>query len=413
MADQKITLAEAQRRLNWQRQAPALAAELQDRLGKTFGGVWIDPATGRVKVGIVGSENSLRGRVGGAISQLGLAGAADVVKVRHPISQLEAADSWLGNRLAQASAGAAGPLGSVLRTDLNAVELQLPSDAALTAAERGLVGEARSRYGDALRLVSDSRLAVRESSRAHATVSDFSRALRLVSDSSPAQAQATDCKFNSQHISICNPPLRAGIGIYYAPQGGHLCTGGFVARSRTDGKYYLFTAGHCLAGGKTGSWITLFADGSTHVIGSAHNFIWDTRGDMGILTVDNPTGWQPRHAVYVTASPNTTQDTTYNISADSLSVMGQRICMSGAKTGTSCGTVIGLGETQAYGGVTVTYLGEANYCSQDGDSGAPVFASHTAYGLEVAGFGVPLAVCDSFYQGIRASENAMNVNVTW
>src|ERR1039458_6677629 len=39
MADRKITKAEAQLRLTWQRQALLLAAELRDRLGGTFGGV--------------------------------------------------------------------------------------------------------------------------------------------------------------------------------------------------------------------------------------------------------------------------------------------------------------------------------------------------------------------------------------
>ena len=190
-----------------------------------------------------------------------------------------------------------------------------------------------------------------------------------------------------------------------------------MARSRTDGKYYLFTAGHCVRDvqldGGTGSWSAFFPDGTTHVIGSAHNFIYDTRGDMAILNINNPVGWSPLPEVLVTASPtNTIDDISYSISGDSLSVIGQRICMSGAKTGTSCGTVTKLGVTRTYNdGVTVTYLGEANYCAQKGDSGGPVFASNTAYGLESAGN--PFNACDNFYQGIRASENAMNVNVTW
>jgi hypothetical protein len=396
MADEKITFAEAQRRLNWQDQAPALAAELQDRLGEAFGGVWINPSTGRVKVGIVGSEASVRDQAGATIRQLGLAGATDLVKVRHPFSQLEAANSWLGSRLAQFAAGARGPLGSELRPDLNVVELQLPNDTSLTAAERAVVGEARVRYGDAL-------LPVRGSPSVQAASSE----------SSGAQAQAADdCKFNSQHISICNPPLRAGIGIYYAPQGGHLCTGGFPAVSRTDGKYYLFTAGHCFAGGKTGSWITLFADGSTHVIGSAHNFIFDKRGDMGILNVNNPTGWNPQPAVYVTGTTFTPRDTLYSITGDSLSVWGQWICKTGAITGTTCGYVVALGFKGSVGGVEVDNLGVATFCSQEGDSGGPVFTSHKAYGLVSATPNAAIG-CQTYYQGIRAAENAMNVNVTW
>jgi hypothetical protein len=396
MADRKITLTEAQRRLNWQRQAPALEADLRDRLGETFGGVWIDPTSGRVKVGVVGSEDGLRGRVGGATSQLGLAEAADVVRVRHPISQLEAADSWLGNRLAQVNAGAPGPLGVALRTDLNAVELQLPSDAALTAAERGLVDETRSRYGDALRLVSDS-----------------------------SRAEATDCKPSSENWSFCDPPLRAGIGILYIHPADplSLCTGAFLARSRTDGKLYQFTAGHCVAYGSTGSWSTRFADGSTHVIGSVHNSLWGSGGDMAILNVDNPAGWVAGHDgwVYVTAGPDTTRDMTYDIAAEKLSVIGQRICMSGAVSGTTCGTVLALGQTETFAypdifhSVTVKNLGEANFCTQKGDSGGPVFASHTAYGLvslnAIEDPLRPFEKCISYYQGIRGAADAMNVDL--
>ena len=399
MADRKITKAEAQLRLTWQRQALLLAAELRDRLGGTFGGVWIDPVTGRVKVGIVGivgAEYGPGGPVARTISQLGLAGAADVFKVRYPVSQLEAADSWLGNRSVRVNASARWPLGSALRTDLNAVELQLPSNAVLTAAERAFISEARARYGDALRLVNYS-------SRVHAT--DCIHTLTTL----PGVSYDT-------WASWCNPPLRAAITIFSStPKGVVYCTGGFVARSRTDGKFYLFTAGHCVRRvqqlGGTGSWSTEFTDGSVHVIGSMHNFRWDSSGDMAILNVNNPRGWSPQSEVYVTAGPNTTLDTTYRISADNWSMIGQRICMGGGISGSTCGTVTALGLTETYGGVTVQNLGEANYCAHNGDSGGPVFASHTAYGLDVAGSNSNS--CDNFYQGIRAAENAMNVNVTW
>ncbi|HEU4426303.1 MAG TPA: hypothetical protein VFR67_27505 [Pilimelia sp.] len=60
-----------------------------------------------------------------------------------------------------------------------------------------------------------------------------------------------------------------------------------------------------------------------------------------------------------------------------------------------------------YNGVTVRGLGRGSFCGTGGDSGAPMYASHVAYGLQVAG----LSECDSLYQGIRASEDAMNVNV--
>lgn len=62
-----------------------------------------------------------------------------------------------------------------------------------------------------------------------------------------------------------------------------------------------------------------------------------------------------------------------------------------------------------YDGQTVGGLGEASFCGVKGDSGAPVFAGHIAYGIEVAGGATD--ICDSYYVGIRAAQNAMNANV--
>ncbi|WP_162907009.1 hypothetical protein [Allorhizocola rhizosphaerae] len=85
-----------------------------------------------------------------------------------------------------------------------------------------------------------------------------------------------------------------------------------------------------------------------------------------------------------------------------------RICTTGAFFGRSdCGYVLQLGVTATYGGVTVKNLGRGNFRGVGGDSGAPMYAKHTAYGLQVAGY----SMCDSLYQGIRAAENKLNVDV--
>lgn len=47
-----------------------------------------------------------------------------------------------------------------------------------------------------------------------------------------------------------------------------------------------------------------------------------------------------------------------------------------------------------------------NYAQAGGDSGAPVFANGTAYGIH-SGFSGSYAM----YQGIRGAENALNVDV--
>jgi hypothetical protein len=99
----------------------------------------------------------------------------------------------------------------------------------------------------------------------------------------------------------------------------------------------------------------------------------------------------------------------FNIASDNYSMQGMWVCHSGAETGIStCGEVTELDVTASYDGATVKNLGEASYCSAFGDSGASVFMGHIAYGIEVGG---SAGKCDSIYQGIRAVEAAVNVDV--
>jgi hypothetical protein len=66
-----------------------------------------------------------------------------------------------------------------------------------------------------------------------------------------------------------------------------------------------------------------------------------------------------------------------------------------------------VGVAFSYGGTTVRGLARANFCGTNGDSGGPVYAQNTAYGLHVAG----ASYCDSYYQGIRPAQNLLNVDI--
>jgi hypothetical protein len=103
----------------------------------------------------------------------------------------------------------------------------------------------------------------------------------------------------------------------------------------------------------------------------------------------------------------TVNDPDYPIVRDSTSVQFSRICKSGVRGGTSCGRVLGLGATDTYEGVTVRGLGWASYCREGGDSGGPIYANHTAYGIHVSGDDD----CSAYYQGIRGAENLLSMNV--
>jgi streptogrisin C len=392
-AQQHVTLAEAETRLAWQQAVPSLNAALSSQLSAaTLGGIWIATNDGdRVKVGVVGLNPRIRAVVLRAVRATGLFGAADLVPVKYSLSQLVSADTWVAGQLDRLSPRAGGiDLDVGYRPDLNRVQLGVAGHQ-LTAAERALVARATARYGDLIQVI-----AVPPGSMAGTSL---------------------DCA-----NVYCFPPLRGGINIFRLNSQGHpapgQCTSGFVARGRVTGNLYLLTAGHCAVEDGTGTWGTYFPGGSVHAIGTVHHYLFGASGDEAILNINNPSGWRlPQGWVYVTAGPNTTRNERYPISSAQYSTQGARICETGAATGHSiCGIVVRLGVTSCYGGLpcrVVNNLGEASFCGNPGDSGAPVFAAHQAFGLVTTGAAdlVNGYSCVTYYQGINGAANAMNVNI--
>lgn len=390
-ADRGIGLAEATRRIRWQHDASSLAASVATALGRdTFGGLWLGADDDRIKIGVVaGSAAAGSTRAADAADTVDavaaghdLADVTDTVPVRHPLADLLAANDWIGDRLEQANQDAKWPMKGSYRTDGNVVRLGAPAPDDRTAAQQALVDEAKRRYGSMLKIYRYTDRPV-----------------------------TSACSF-----PYCDPPLRAGVRI--DPAG---CTLGFLARSRSNNLLYAFTAGHCVAGRSSGTvYYTRFPNNEIHNIGPAHNGVFGLNGDVAIIRVVNETGWQSRGLVYVLASganggaAGTTYYPDYPISADAGSSMNIRVCKSGAVGGTSCGLVTDLGVTVTYPneGVTVRNLDQANYCTSLGDSGGPIYAQRTAYGL-VSGRSRATTPCISFYQRIRGAESLMNVNVVF
>jgi Trypsin len=374
--DRGVSLQEAYRRIGWQRKAHLLDEDLRVALGSRYGGLWIGRTDDRIKVGLVGAATDLRSYT----VRRGLVDATDTVPVRYSASFLTAASDWLGAQVVRVNQGAPRPMGSgLLLDDRNVVELLVPPAGRMTAAQRALVDAAKRRYGGALQL----------------SPSDW-----------PILGGA--CGFPN-----CDAPLRGGIKIY---NGGGGCTSGFIARSQVDSTMYVITAGHCIFALGGDEW-TAFQPktGQQHVIGRAWNNKLDSTGDMAILRINNPavtTGWNPKPWVYVRASATTVEDPDYYISDDGGQGMNERICMTGATSGTRCGKVTGLNQTVPYtvAGITVTveHLGRANVGGGLGDSGGPMYDGHVAYGIWVA-FVPNTAV--AYYQGVTAIERDMNVNI--
>lgn len=378
-AELGIPVDEAQRRIGWQIPAADLQRELAASLGERFGGLWIDEAGGgRIKVGYLGASLD----DGGAIARLGLEAVTDAVPVRHGHPALEDASAWLGAATREANAGADAELLPVLRTDLNAVELRLPDGHALTERQQAVVDEAQRRFGTLVVLGSWQ-----------GRIEDDGCAKVLVK------------VWNTYN---CDNPLRGGVGIYDPTSAP--CSTGFTARGRTDGKWYVLTAGHCTTPGEQ---FTAFqpVSGKFHVVGAVHTSIHTgvSLDDMATIAINNVAGWNPKPWVYVKAGagqgvPGSTEDQDYLISGTATSPIGTRVCMSGALTGTSCGKVLAL-NVGGPGGLI-----QAGYCRQGGDSGGSVLSNHRARGLHKGS--LTAAKCgEAVYQDITEAEDKLNVDV--
>ena len=365
-----ISTAEAGRRLKWQRLATTkLVANGKRDLAGSFGGVWIDPDTGRVKLGVAGQTEALKSAGRAALDSVGLEDGGDVVSVVYGDAELSAASEWLGERLVKVNEGAPNGLVFATRTDENAVVVQLPAGREVTAEQRALVNEAVERFGDAVH------------------VGEYEGEL----------------KQRACFGLYCEPPLRAGIWIEIG--GSQYCTGGFISIGRTLHYLHQMTAGHCRLDGTINS---RFAPGGTwHNIGPFQNGSRGPSGDAGVIRISNPAGWNPQPYVYVTESGETPRNEVYMIRSRGTSVVGMDVCTSGASLGHSeCGKVTEVNHTDFDGVGNQT---RGTFCGVGGDSGAPMWKFDNAYGLQVSGY----SMCDSLYTERAAAENMTNTDIAY
>ena len=339
--------------------------------GPRFGGLWLaqTPSTG-YRVGLVAGTAKDVNRITAAFDKVGLPG--EVVSVATSESRLNRVVRSLRVRLAQINRKTLVPISIGVRPDLNAVLITAPFVGDSASAQQRFVYQASTDYGAMVRVNSG-------------TVAPTTLPCRSV---------------------FCDPPLRGGVWIYGSFAG---CTGAFITRSVSDGRLFQLTAGHCQYLWN-GTWLTDFVNGGAHQIGRIHNRRFDAAADAAVVAIDNPVGWRPRAWVAVRSGSGQARNDAYSILGSSTAVVGQRVCSSGAGFGpTSCGVVTRTGVALTYRDQHVTVYGlmEANFCTQPGDSGAPVFAGHIAYGI-VSG---QLSRCDSVFVPIKTAEAVMKVRV--
>jgi hypothetical protein len=382
-AEYGLSVAEADARIAWQHRAGDLQPVVAARLGDTFGGMWISQAEGgRIRLGVAGDVAAVAS-ADRALAEVGLAEVTDVVPVTYSMRELYAVrDVVLDEvrRLRAKDPNASFEVG--IMPDSNSVLVSLPSS--------GFGGRSASAFATDL-------------------VGTLGDAIRVDFDAGPVYTSACD-------FPRCDKPLRGGVAIGNAGTKAASvrseCTAAFLARSRTDNLLYLMTAGHCGRNHPDDLWRTWDSDARRLHIGRTHRRIFGGgRGDMQIIRVSEP-GWTARAWVFVTNGPDTERNPSYAINSDGVAMQDDRVCMTGKRSGTVCGTVLAVDRCRPYldERTEVCGLTVANYGSADGDSGGPVFSRGRAFGIQS---GRNPVTGNSWFQPIRAAENALNVNISF
>jgi streptogrisin C len=370
----------ARSRLALQDRAAGIDDDLERKFARTYGGLWFDASDGgRMKVGVTGRGSVAK--VQRALAARGLDEQTDVVPVRSTMAGLLRA-----HRLLDAKVGDlidAGKVQTGVEPQLNAVVVKLASG--VSAREK-------------------KRL------RAEAAATSANVVLRSTHRST-LMAKPLACA-----RPYCTTPLRGGVRIETLKW---ICTAGFIARSKTDNKPYVLTAGHCMDA-DAGTWSSIFPIGTRHswefggVGGNGKD------GDAGLLTVAPTSVWGAPGGVgpyvVVDSSATTTAEEQYRISSQASNAVGQSQCFTGSvklTNGryTACGTVIAVDQTANYGGGhIVNHLNEIRICGPvPGSSGGPYYKNHVAYGVES---GQLIAdPCDNFQQGVNRAGTDLNVNI--
>jgi YD repeat-containing protein len=414
MDDLGITEAQATAYYDLQKRADGIGEAVGDSSsGPGYAGTWFDGATRELVVNLkIGTSNS---GAQAALSNAGLAAGSRIEYVTSTISELDDAFDQIGSDL----------------NGLIAVELiQLNRD------------EANSQ------LVIEVGTDVTPMQHAQVDAAAASAPVNVVVHDSTApnfQTVLDSCKLRpyakgSETRPFCDTPLRGGVSITGYTADGQTskgqCTAAFNVVSRTTGKPYVLTAGHCLGGfdndssrwTSSNTYDTSNDDGAAIAtpveIGPGHNpFINGDNGDAGLIAVNDDSEWwdtvdpedKPAPEVFFQrnrsglAAPARRQE-HYRIRIAQTSYKNQTLCWSGATTGGHCGKVLNSSSQNARLGVLDSPKGNGNApCIAGGDSGAPLVIGGQAHGI-LKGH-IPLQRCHIYYQGVVALRTALNVQV--
>jgi hypothetical protein len=328
-----------------------LTDKLETVLAGAFAGLWFEPATAQLHVGVTSTAS--RGAAEGAAAQAGLAAAVVETPVGSTWGQLVSTQIQWNSRLAGLFAHR--EVKTALAPQLNAVVVTLSSS--VSGAERQALEHEAST--EAVKVL----VAVAPSAQFNLTPS------------------ATGvCKTFAAEEAYCEKPLASGVSIESQLKTGH-CTSGPIGISKKNKAITIaLTAGHCAVfQGKTGvSWMAINPAGKKSVIGPMEGYLFGQgKTDYAGILVESPGNWSNGGETPVpalTAEWKLTGSTvSYPVKGERNPTVGFTNCHEGQTTGHSCGQIKAVQVSFTYGeGTNMGGMVEDKGANdQGGDSGGP------------------------------------------
>lgn len=349
--------------------------KLESTLGGAFGGVWFDPPTLKLHVGVTTAASREQAEAMAAESRL--ADTVVATHVRSTWSQLgQAEDRWY-DRLVDLFAR--GEASIALLPDENAVQVSLGSE------------------------VSSTRLAaLRQAATADEAniLIEVSQARSLVAH--PGKKCAEFKKFSAN----CDSSITSGVTIEEASGGS--CTAGPLLKRKSPAnstqatETFVLTAGHCFHPTGVGQeWWAKETKGNKEKLGKVFEWLMPTplipNIDAGVIKVENAF-WtlgadppvEPHRAAWVAGA----EHEPATVAGEEEPAQNMKVCLSGQRSGIRCGEVTAVKQK-----VSIEYTKkELSMCEElakvsfpgragQGDSGGPIYkesAPETLVGHYVA-----------------------------
>lgn len=341
-----------------------LVNKLETALGDGFGGVWFEPSTAEVHVGV--TSPLIRRAAEAVATRAGLAGDVTATPVDATWAQLEAAQRQLNQRLGDLLER--GRASTSLAPDQNSVRVKLSPS------------------------VSPSRRAALESEASAATVEVT---VEVVPGARLQLTPWARCEKFVKFKAYCDPTIVSGVSIddeeENEEKGTGDCTAGPVVKNKNPltgnaaTETLLLTAGHCIVEeGAVGKiWHAFKKAGERKEIGKALatlNQEPEIGADVGVIKVEQIT-WAEKNAVPVTptiAQWAAGKETEPVSVIKEIPPMKNAItCFSGQRSGVQCGKIVEV-EKAIGGWVNILEIKLETGKGGEGDSGAPTF-SQPAY----------------------------------